>query len=82
MLPDEIASVRANLGNILQDQGIAFYALNYQPSGAFPVYRFRNTAVGGANFYTILDAEKANIIANVPGYALEGIGYWAMPPSP
>jgi phospholipase/lecithinase/hemolysin len=81
LLPQEIASVRANLGNILQDQGIAFYALNFQPSGSFPVYRFRNTAVAGANFYTILDAEKANIIANVPGYAFEGIGFWAMPPS-
>jgi hypothetical protein len=81
MLPDEIASVRANFGNILQDQGIAFYALNYQPSGAFPVYRFRNTTVGGANFYTIVEAEKVSIITNVPGYALEGISYWAMPPS-
>jgi hypothetical protein len=80
MVPDEIAAVRANLGNILQDQGIAFYAFNFQPTGAFPVYRFHNTAVPGANFYTILEAEKANIIANVPGYALEGIGFWAMPP--
>jgi hypothetical protein len=80
LLPQEIASVRANLGNILQDQGIAFYALNFQPAGSFPVYRFRNTAVAGANFYTILEAEKGSIIANVPGYAFEGIGFWAMPP--
>jgi hypothetical protein len=80
MLPDEIASVRTTLTSILQDQGIAFYALNYQPAGTYPVYRFRNLAVPGANFYTILESEKASIIATVPGYAYEGIGFWAMPP--
>jgi hypothetical protein len=80
MLPQEMASVRASLSDILQDQGVAFYALNFRPSASYPVYRFRNTAVAGANFYTILPDEEANIIANVPGYALEGTGFWAMPP--
>jgi hypothetical protein len=36
--------------------------------------------VPGANFYTILEAERANVVANVPGYSQEGTGFFAMPP--
>jgi hypothetical protein len=36
--------------------------------------------VTGANFYTIMEEERANVIANVPGYPQEGIGFYAMPP--
>lgn len=80
MLPEEIASVRANLSHLLRDEGIAFYALNATASGRYPIYRFRNMTVPGANFYTILEAERANVVANVPGYSQEGTGFFAMPP--
>jgi hypothetical protein len=80
MIPSEIDTVRTSYSAILQDQGIGFYALNFQPAGTYPVYRFRNTTVGGANFYTIIPSERDFIIANFPGYAYEGIGFWAMPP--
>jgi hypothetical protein len=82
MLESELTAVRTSLTSLLHEEGIAYYAYNFQPAGTFPVYRFRNIGVPGANFYTISESEKANIIANVPGYPYEGIGFWAMPPGP
>lgn len=80
MLPEEISFVRASLSHLLKDEGIAYYAYNANASGRYPMYRFRNTTITGANFYTILEAERANVVANVPGYAQEGIGFYALPP--
>jgi lysyl endopeptidase len=80
MLPEEISFVRTSLSHLLKDEGIAYYAYNANASGRYPMYRFRNTTITGANFYTILEAERANVVANVPGYAQEGIGFYALPP--
>lgn len=80
MLPPEIDSVRTNLSSILKDEGIAYYAFNATATGRYPIYRFRNAYVTGANFYTIMEEERANVIATVPGYPQEGIGFYAMPP--
>ena len=80
MLPSEIKNVQDNLSNILQDQGIAFYAFNEIASGKYPMYRFRNVKIPGANFYTILSSERGNINKNVPDYAEEGVGFYAYPP--
>ncbi len=80
MLPPEIDSVRTNLSSILKDEGIAYYAFNATATGRYPIYRFRNAYVTGANFYTIMEEERANVIANVPGYPQEGVGFYAMPP--
>ena len=74
MLPPEIDSVRTNLTSILKDEGIAYYAFNGTAAGRYPIYRFRNANVPGANFYTIMEEERANIVANVPGYPQEGSG--------
>lgn len=81
MLEAELDVVRATLTGLLREEGIAYYAFNFNPAGTFPVYRFRNASVAGANFYTIDEGERAIILANVPGYPIEGIGFWAMPPS-
>ncbi len=80
MLPTEVDSVRTNLTSILRDEGIAYYAFNSAAAGRYPIYRFRNANVAGANFYTIMEEERANVIANVPGYPQEGIGFYALPP--
>ena len=80
MLPPEIDSVRTNLSSILKDEGIAYHAFNATATGRYPIYRFRNAYVTGANFYTIMEEERANVIANVPGYPQEGIGFYALPP--
>jgi hypothetical protein len=80
-VPDEVASVRANLSSFLQDQGVAFFAYLAQTPGTYPVYRFRNAGVAGANFYTISEAEKASVLVNVPTYPYEGIGFYGMMPT-
>lgn len=80
MLPPEIDSIRANLGGLLQDEGVAYHAFNAPAAGRAPVYRFRNTGILGAHFFTIAESEKASVIATVPGYAYEGISFFAMPP--
>jgi hypothetical protein len=80
-VPDEITSVRANLSSFLQDQGVAFYAYLAQAPGTYPVYRFRNAAAAGANFYTISEAEKASVLANMPTYPYEGIGFYGLMPT-
>ena len=45
-------------------------------TGAKPVYRFFNNLTG-AHLYTISEAEKNNIVDNLPDYNLEGIAYYA-----
>lgn len=85
MLPEEIESVRTNLSHLLQEEGIAYYAFNspnYVPEIPsplrFPVHRFRNANVPGANFYTADANERDTINRDVPGYPIEGIGFYAM----
>ncbi|MEK6892288.1 MAG: hypothetical protein AABX25_03825, partial [Nanoarchaeota archaeon] len=41
-----------------------------------PVYRLYNS-VTGDHFYTLSEAEKDNVIKNLPDYAYEGIGFYA-----
>ncbi len=54
--------------------------LNYEKAIQFvvptPVYRFYNPTVG-EHFFTISLAEKNSIIANLPAYHYEGIGFYA-----
>lgn len=80
MLPSELENVRANLTNILKEEGIAYYAYSDAKAGRSPVYRFRNVGVPGANFYTMLESEKTIVIDSVPGYPYEGIGFYALQP--
>ena len=44
-------------------------------TGARPVYRFFNTSTG-VHLYTIAEAERDAIIANLPNYNYEGITYY------
>jgi hypothetical protein len=41
-----------------------------------PVFRFLNTRAG-VHFYTISEAERDSILANIPWFRLEGVGFYA-----
>lgn len=60
-------------------EGESFAALPEEDNvltGAKPVYRFFNDFTG-AHLYTISEAEKDTIEANLPNYRLEGVAYYA-----
>jgi len=60
-------------------EGTAFYAFPATQTGALPVYRFYNSSNGG-HFYTISEAEKNYVVANMGAtYQLEGIAFYAYP---
>lgn len=59
-------------------EGIAFYAYppGSQPAGARPIYRFWSNSLG-THFYTISEAEKDYVIANLPAWQYETIAWYA-----
>lgn len=59
-------------------EGVGFYAYpeGSQPAGTSPVYRFWSGSLG-AHFYTISEAEKDSVVANLPTWQYEGIAWYA-----
>lgn len=72
--------VLTQLGHIFSLEGVAFFAFSGAVQGAQPVYRFY-AAPTGSHFFTISEAEKDWIIANIPTSRLEfeGVAWWAFP---
>jgi hypothetical protein len=58
-------------------EGVGFHVYNTSNaiSGLLPVYRFWNDA--GGWFYTVLEAEKASLLAFYPDYHYAGIAWYA-----
>ncbi|HEY9096400.1 MAG TPA: hypothetical protein VIN35_11690, partial [Hydrogenophaga sp.] len=57
-------------------EGAAFRVAGSSSPGLSPVHRFFNT-VTGVHFYTISEAERANVVATLPQYKYEGVAYYA-----
>ena len=71
-------SILANLPQY-ELEGVSFIAApdpgEQDITGVSPVYRLFNTATG-VHLYTISEAEKDSVVANLPNYVLEGVGYY------
>jgi hypothetical protein len=72
----ERAHVAANLSPPYSFDGPAFSVANAFSPGLSPVHRFYNTQTG-VHFYTISEAERANVVANLPQFNYEGVAYHA-----
>ncbi|MFN3496333.1 MAG: DUF1566 domain-containing protein, partial [Hydrogenophaga sp.] len=68
--------VNATLSPPYTFEGDAFSVANAFSPGLSPVYRFYNTQ-SGVHFYTISEAERASIVANLPQFTEEGVAYYA-----
>ena len=67
--------VRQNLSNY-QYEGQVFYAYDNNSSGDHEaLYRFFNTATG-THFYTASVVERDSVVANLPSFKYEGIGFY------
>ena len=73
-------SVIANLSSIYNYEGESWYARATATPGWIPIYRMYNTSAG-AHFYTSSAVERANILATLPQFNDEGIGYYVRPDS-
>lgn len=73
---------------VLESDGIAFYAFSPSgavPLGAIPVYRFFNESASASSgspvhFFTGSEENKDNVIANLPSFTFEGVGWYALDP--
>lgn len=68
--------VQATLSPPYSYEGAAFSVANAFSPGLAPVHRFYNTQ-SGVHFYTISEAERANVVANLPQFNYEGVAYHA-----
>jgi Repeat of unknown function (DUF5648) len=57
-------------------EGPAFWVAGASSPGLSPVHRFFNTR-SGVHFYTISEAERANLVATSPHFTYEGVAYHA-----
>lgn len=67
--------VVARFPDIFQLEGVAWYASTASGTGWVPMHRFFNTRTG-THFYTASEQERANVVASLPDYVYEGIGYF------
>lgn len=72
---EEMSTVVRDLSDLYNFEGIAWYARPEAYPGWVPVYRFFNR-LSGTHFYTHNEAERAQVQARLPHYALEGVAYW------
>jgi Protein of unknown function (DUF1566)/Repeat of unknown function (DUF5648) len=72
----EVAYTFANLSPPFNYEGTAFSVASAYSPGLSPVHRFYNTR-NGVHFYTISEAERAHVVANLPFYTYEGVAYHA-----
>lgn len=71
----EKANIIAKYPAVYTYEGVAYQLNTASPAMNAPLYRFYNK-VNGAHFYTISEAEKANIIAKYAAtYTYEGVAY-------
>ena len=71
--------VVANLPHVWRYEGVVFHAYPTQVAGTSPVYRFWSDVLM-CHFYTISEAEKNKVIANLPHvWRYEGPVYYAFP---
>ncbi|MGM9428270.1 DUF1566 domain-containing protein [Hydrogenophaga sp. MI9] len=68
--------VQNNLSPPFVYEGVAFSVASAFSPGLSPVHRFFNTR-SGVHFYTISEAERANVAANLPQFTYEGVAYHA-----
>ena len=71
----EKASVIANLSSTYNYEGVAYSIRVFDPNNNDPLYRFYAPRLG-SHFYTVSEAEKASVIANLSStYTFEGVAY-------
>ena len=80
MTVSERDHVLSTMPQVFSLEGTAFFALSGPVEGALPVYRFYASKTG-SHFFTISEAEKDWIVANIAPsqLRLEGIAWWAFP---
>ena len=69
-------NVVATLSPPFSLEGEAFSVASAFSPGLSPVHRFYNTQTG-VHFYTISEAERANVVATLPQFNYEGVAYHA-----
>ncbi|MFP8781072.1 DUF1566 domain-containing protein [Hydrogenophaga sp. RWCD_12] len=69
-------TVVATLSPPFSLEGAAFSVASAYSPGLSPVHRFFNTQTG-VHFYTISEAERANVVATLPHFQYEGVAYYA-----
>ena len=74
----ERATVVSTLSPPFSFDGPAFSVASDHSAGLASVHRFYNTRTG-VHFYTISEAERANVANNIPQYTYEGVSYFASP---
>ncbi len=72
----ERATVASTLSPPFSYDGPAFSVASDHSAGLASVHRFYNTRTG-VHFYTISEAERANVANNIPQYTYEGVSYFA-----
>lgn len=76
----EKENVIANMSDVYAYEGVAFYAYTQAVEGSLPVHRFWSPSRKKL-FFTISEAEKAIVIANMSDiWRYEGIAWYAYPP--
>jgi hypothetical protein len=63
-------------GSVFIYEGPVFYAYGAQAPGSSSVYRFYNTRTD-SHFYTISEAERANVTVRYPWFSFEGTSWYA-----
>lgn len=58
--------------------GLGFQAAETPQPGTIPIYRFYELN-SGTHFYTPSAAERDSVVANLPNYRYEGVGFYADP---
>ncbi|MBN2233832.1 MAG: hypothetical protein JW706_01680 [Opitutales bacterium] len=80
MSVEERDNLLATRGDTFQLEGVAFHAFGHQADGTLPVYRFYAPQTQ-SHFFTISEAEKDWIVANVSAndLVLDGIAWYCWP---
>ena len=74
---EESISVRTNYPSIFEEEGIAFYTYGADAGKGVDIFRFRNTELSGSYIF-VGEAERQNILANIPQYVEEGAAFEAI----
>lgn len=69
-------NVQATMSPPFLYEGTAFSVASAFSPGLSAVHRFHNTRTG-VHFYTISEAERANVQASMPQFSYEGVAYYA-----
>lgn len=72
---DEKTQVESLPGFNFEGTSYVAYESSTSATETMPLYRFYNTQTG-THFYTVDEAEKDSIVANLPQYNFEGVAYY------